>query len=227
MSQQAKLPKIKRIELPAKNLRPYPGAVAVGQLPDGTPIWYGEVPASNPFFRDHNDPRDNGHSRVQLMDPADPTKERWRRNRNGEPITRMTKARRNKRLVKYVMVDDANAGAGPRPVPDNAMEMTEAQKLEASMPEFQRQVMLAARKQGLTAADIANALAKLAGVDTDDDEAQRAHFPENLDTPLPEATHALVDEPGMVDAVDEFGNPITLPPEMKKDPKPKAKAKAR
>lgn len=236
MSQAPNLPKIKRIELPSRNLKPYPGATVVGQLPDGTPIWEGEIPATNPYFIDHTDPKDNGHKRTAMMDPERPGKERWRRNKNGEPITKMTRNKRLMRFTRYIMVDDGSAGAGPRPVPDNAQEMTDAQKLEASMPEFQRQVMLAARKSGMTAQDVANALAKLAGVDPDDDEAAQAHFPVDLETPLPEPTHTLDDgdgEPEIVDAVDENGDPVTLSPEVKakapdapvKPPKTKGKGK--
>lgn len=236
MSQIPSLPKIKRIELSARNLRPLEGAVTVGQLPDGTPVWEGLIPATNPFFRDHKDPKDTGYERTMVEDPEHPGEQRWRRNRNGDPITKITRNKRLMRKVRYIMVDDGSAGAGPRPVPDDAMELSEAKKLEASMPEFQRQVMLAARKSGMTAQDVANALAKLAGVDPDDDEAAQAHFPVDLETPLPEPTHTLDDgdgEPEIVDAVDENGDPVTLSPEVKakapdapvKPPKTKGKGK--
>lgn len=176
MGQNNTLPKIKRIELPAKAVRPLPGAKAVGQLPDGTPIWFGEIPATNPFFG-AADATDNGHVRTPVMDPMDPSKQRWRKNRNGDPISPVFRQERVMRLTRYIMVDDGSAGCGPRPVPDNARDVTENERLEAMLPDFQKQVMMAAMQAGMTPKAVASALAKLVGESELEEESERAFDP--------------------------------------------------
>ena len=121
MSQMDRLPKIKRIELTAKAMRPPEGSKAVDTMPDGTPIYEGPVFAGNPWFKNHEDPKDaknNGHARTPVMDPMRPGEQKWKKNKaTGEGITPVFKNRRVSRIVRFIMADDGNGSAGPRPVP--------------------------------------------------------------------------------------------------------------
>lgn len=163
MGQARKLPKIKRLELAAKKLRPGPDAVAVGNLPDGTPIWEGPVSATNPYFHEHIDGQetDNGHERTPLIGPDG--KQRWRRNKaTGEAITPMFRNKRLTKTVRYIMVDDTCGGGGPRPVPMDAAEMRDRQRAADALPDYRDTVLRVAMEEGVSAEDLGKALAQLA-----------------------------------------------------------------
>lgn len=162
MGQHKKLPKIKRIELPAKNLRPLPGAVAVGNMADGTPIWEGPVSATHPYFQDHEPgvPSDNGHERTPMIGPDG--NQRWRRNKaTGEPITPMFRNKRRKKTVRYIMADERTGCGGPRPVPENQADHLLRQKRENDLPEFNKRFLLAAMEEGMTPEQLGKQMAAL------------------------------------------------------------------
>lgn len=163
MSQSDRLPSIKKIELTTRQMRPPEGSKAVDTLPDGTVVWEGQVFRGNPYFQDHSGPSDSGVDKVPVLDPI--TKEqKWRRAKaTGEPIIPIFKARRGTKTVRFVMVDNGNGNAGPRPVPGMSAEEREHREHEANRSSYQDAFFAAAQAEGIPAADLVKRLAALSG----------------------------------------------------------------
>lgn len=164
VSQADRLPKIKRIELSAKQMRPPEGSKAVGSMPDGTVIWEGPVFAGNPWFKDHANPqeaKDNGHVRVPVLD-IETGKQKYRRNKaTGEAITAVWKNKRRDKIVRFVMSDDGNGSAGPRPVPGMTAEEKTHREHEANRSQYEREFFAAAQAEGIPASELVKTLAAL------------------------------------------------------------------
>lgn len=164
MSQADRMPKIKKIELTAKQLRPPEGSKAVDTLPDGTVVYEGPIFAGNPYFQNHADPKsiDKGFTRIAVMDPSKPGEQKWKRNRNGEPIVPVFKNKRRTKIARFVMVDFGNGDAGPRPVPSISASERSYREMDAEMPEYQREFMRAAMEEGIAPRELAKKIASLA-----------------------------------------------------------------
>lgn len=164
MSQYDRLPKIKRIELTPKAMRPPEGSTAVGSTPDGHTIYEGPVFAGNPWFKDHSNPdeaNDSGHVRVPVMDAEGKLK--FRRNKStGEAITQVFRNKRRTKIARFIMVDDGNGSAGPRPVPNVSAAEIAGRAKDAEMPEYSRKFIHAAMEEGIDPRDLAKTIASLA-----------------------------------------------------------------
>lgn len=168
MAQITKLGKIKKIELTKDARKPLPGAVVVGALSDGTPIYEGPVPATNPWFKDHEAEArgeiDNGITRVPIMDPTRTDKDgnpvqRWRRNKvTGEAITPMSKAKIEKRVVRYIIGDMGNGSGGPRPVPVDTEVLAKRAEQRKRLEQYNDEFMMAAMEEGVNPKELLDTL---------------------------------------------------------------------
>lgn len=173
MSQSDRLPTIKKIELPSKAMKPPLGSKAVDTLPDGTVVWEGPVFAGNPYFQDHGAKDDDGHTRVPVMDPARPGEQKWRRAKGtGEAITPIFRAKRREKIVRFIMKDDGNGNAGPRPVPGLTAEERTRVEHEKNRSEYEREFFAAAQAEGIPAAELVKKLAALGGAPADEVESE-------------------------------------------------------
>lgn len=162
MGQSDRLPKIKKIELTNRQMRPPQGSKSVGQLDDGTVIWEGPIFAGNPLFQDHASGKiDKGFERRPVMDPINPDQQRWKRNNRGEPVTPMFKNRRKTKIARFIMVDEGNGNAGPRPVPSITAAERAHRDNEAGRSEYERDFFAAAQAEGIPAGELVKKIAAL------------------------------------------------------------------
>lgn len=162
MSQVDRMPKIKKIELSARQLRPPEGSTAVGTTPEGDVIYEGPIFAGNPYFQDHASGKiDKGYDRRPVMDPINKDQQRWKRNNRGEPVSPMFKNRRKTKTARFIMVDEGNGNAGPRPVPVMTTSEKNLRAMDAEMPEYQREFMRAAMEEGIAPRELAKKVASL------------------------------------------------------------------
>lgn len=151
MSQMDRLPRLKKIKLPADALRPPEGSEMVGALPDGTVVWEGPIFAGNPLFQGEG-PSDDGHERTPLIGPDG--KQRWRQNKaTGEKITPMHRGAYRFVTRRFIMADMGNGNGGPRPVPGLSPEEASEQERKRKVEEFTRNLAEAALENGYDSAD--------------------------------------------------------------------------
>lgn len=182
MSQMDRLPKIKRIELTARQMRPPEGAKAVGTMDDGTVIYEGPIFAGNPWFKNHSDPeeaRDNGHVRTPVMDPIS-GEPKWKKNNRGDAITQVFRNKRRMKLCRFIMSDDGNGSAGPRPVPGMTAEEREHREHESNRSSYQDAFFAAAQAEGIPAADLVKRLAALNAEEPEAPKAKRGRPPKEV-----------------------------------------------
>lgn len=160
MGQSDNLPKLKKIELSAKQMRPPEGSKAVGSLADGTVIWEGPVFAGHPYFKDHSTPegsKDDGHDRRPVLDKKT-GEEVWKLNGKGEKVVQRFQNKRREKIVRFIMADDGNGGAGPRPVPGLSKEEQAHRDREAGHDDYLKQFTAAAQAEGIDPIDLVKRL---------------------------------------------------------------------